>query len=113
MKRSTRVVETYLPKNGIVVGLNSPLSDVLVSKLAIGECTDIEVAREVSAKVNDAECLVADWRARLHVGSKPKSAANVGLVLYPIIEGNANTTWVSCCDICDSHLSSIWCVNWE
>ena len=96
-----------------MVGFNSPLSDVLVSKLAIGECTDIEVAREVSVKVNYAECLVADWCARLHVCSKPKGAANVGLVLYPIIEGNANTTWVSCRDICRSHLSAIGCINWE
>ena len=54
MKRSTSVVETYLPKDGIVVGLNAPLSDVLVSKLAIGERTDIEVTREVSVNINDA-----------------------------------------------------------
>ena len=96
-----------------MVGLNAPLSDVLISKLAIGERTDIEVAREVSVKVNDAECLVADWCISLHVRSKPKRATNVGLVLYPIIEGNANTTWVSCRDICDSHLSAIGCINWE
>ena len=54
MKRSTSVIETYLPKDSVVVGLNSPLSDILVSKFTIGECTDIEVAREVSVKVNDA-----------------------------------------------------------
>ena len=54
MKRSTSVIETYLPKNSVVVGLNAPLSDVLVSKLAIGERTDMEVAREVSVDVNDA-----------------------------------------------------------
>ena len=113
MERSTSVIETYLPKNGIVVGLNSPLSNVLVSKLAIGERTDMEVAREVSVKVDYAECLVSDWCARLHVCSKPKGAANVGLVLYPIIEGNANTTWVSRRDICGSHRSTIWCINWE
>ena len=113
MEGSTSVIETYLPKNSVVVGLNAPLSDVLVSKLAIGERTDIDVAREVSVDVNDAECLVALWCASLHVCSKPKCAANVGLVLYPIIEGNANTTWVSCRDICGSHLSTIWCINWE
>ena len=113
MECSTSVVETHFPKNGIVVGFNSPLSDVLISKLAIGERADIEVAREVSVKVDYAEFLVADWCARLHVCSKPKSAANVGFVLYPVIEGNANTTWVSCRDICSSHLSAIWCVNWE
>ena len=54
MERSASVIETYLPKNSVVVGLNAPLSDVLVSKLAIGERTDIEVTREVSVKVNDA-----------------------------------------------------------
>ena len=113
MKRSTSVVETYLPKNSVVVSLYAPFSNVLVSKLAIGERTDMEVAREVSVKVNYAECLVADWCARLHVCSKPKRAANVGLVLYPVIEGNSNTTWVSCRDVCSSHFSSIWCVNWE
>ena len=113
MKRSTSVVETYLPKNSVVVGFNSPLSDVLVSKLAIGERTDMDVAREVSVNINDAECLVADWCASFHVCSKPKGAANVGLVLYPVIEGNANTTWVSCRDVGSSHLSAIWCVNWE
>ena len=96
-----------------MVGLNAPFSDVLVSKLAIGERTDIEVAREVSVKVNDAEGLVADWCTSFHVGSKPKSAANVGLVLYPVIEGNSNTTWVSRCDICSSHLSAVGCINWE
>ena len=113
MKGSTSVVETYLPKDGIVVGLNAPLSDVLVSKLAIGECADIEVAREVSVKVDYAKFLVADWCTSFHVSCKPKSAANVGLVLYPIIEGNANMTWVSRCDICGSHLSAIGCINWE
>ena len=113
MKRSTSVIETYLPKNSVVVSLYAPFSDVLVSKLAIGERTDTEVAREVSVKVNYAECLVADWCASLHVGSKPKSATNVGLVLYPIIEGNANTTWVSCRDICSSYLSAVGCINWE
>ena len=96
-----------------MVGLNSPLSNVLVSKLTIGERTDMEVAREVSVKVNYAEGLVADWCTSLHVGGKPKSAANVGLVLYPIIEGNANTTWVSRGDICGSHFSAIGCINWE
>ena len=96
-----------------MVGLNAPLSDVLVSKLTIGECADIEVAREVSVEVNYAEFLVSDWRARLHVCGKPQGAANVGLVLYPVIEGNANTTWVSCGDICGSHLSAVWCINWE
>ena len=113
MKCSTSVIETYLPENSVVVGFNSPLSNVLVSKLAIGERTDMEVAREVSVKVNYAECLVADWRTSLHVCSKPKSTANVGLVLYPVIEGNTNTTWVSCGDICGSHLSAIWGINWE
>ena len=113
MKCSTSVVETYLPKDGIVVGLNAPFSNILVSKLAIGERTDIEVAGEVSAEVNYAEFLVSDWRTSLHVCSKPKCAANVGLVLYPIIECNANTTWVSCRDICGSHLSAIWGINWE
>ena len=113
MKRSTSVIETHLPKNGIVVGFNSPFSDVLVSKLAIGECTDIEVTREVSVKVNYAEGLVADWRTSLHVCGKPKSAANVGLVLYPVIECNAHTTWVSCGDIGGSHFSAIGCINWE
>ena len=113
MKRSTSVVETHLPKNGVMVCLNAPFSDVLVSKLAIGERTDIEVAREVSVNVNDAECLVADWCASLHVGGKPKGAANVGLVLYPIIEGNTNTTWVSCRDVCSSHFSAVWCIDWE
>ena len=54
MKCSTSVIETYLPKDGIVVCLDAPLSDVLVSKLAIGERTDMEVAREVSVDVNDA-----------------------------------------------------------
>ena len=96
-----------------MVGFNTPLSDVLVSKLTIGERTDIEVAREVSIEVNYAECLVSDWCTSLHVCSKPKGAANVGLVLYPVIEGNANTTWVSCRDICGSHLSAIRCINWE
>ena len=113
MKRSTSVIETYLPKDGIVVSFNAPLSDVLVSKLAIGERADIEVTREVSVEVNYAECLVALWRTSLHVSSKPKGATNVGLVLYPIIEGNAHTTWVSRRDICSSHLSSIWGINWE
>ena len=96
-----------------MVGLNSPLSDVLVSKLTIGERTDMEVTREVSVKVNYAELLVADWCASFHVRSKPKSTMNIRLVLYPVIEGNANTTWVSCGDICGSHLSAIWCINWE
>ena len=113
MEGGTSVIETCLPKDGIVVGLNAPLSDVLVSKLTIGECADIEVAREVSVNINDAECLVSDWRTSLHVGSKPKSTANVGLVLYPIIEGNANTTWVSCRDVCGSHLSAIGSINCE
>ena len=113
MKCSTSVIETYLPKNSVVVGFNSPLSNVLVSKFAIGERTDIEVAREVSVKVDYAEFLVADWCISLHVCSKPKSTTNVGLVLYPVIEGNANTTWVSCRDVCSSHLSSIRCINWE
>ena len=113
MKRSTSVIETYLPKDGVVVCLNSPLSNVFVSKLAIGERTDIDVTREVSVEVNYAEFLVSDWCASLHVCSKPKSAANVGLVLYPIIEGNADTTWVSRCDICGSHFSTIGCINWE
>ena len=54
MKCSTSVVETHLPKDGVMVGLNSPLSDVLVSKFAIGERTDIEVAREVSVNINYA-----------------------------------------------------------
>ena len=113
MKRSTSVIETYLPKDSVVVGFNPPLSNVLVSKLAIGERTDIEVAREVSVKVDYAEFLVADWRTSLHVCGKPKGATNVGLVLYPVIEGNANTTWVSCGDICGSHLSTVGCINWE
>ena len=113
MKCSTSVIETYFPKNSVVVGFNSPLSNVLVSKLAIGERTDMEVAREVSVKVNYAECLVALWCTSLHVCSKPKSSTNVRLVLYPVIEGNANTTWVSRCDICGSHLSAVWCINWE
>ena len=113
MEGSTSVVETYLPKDGIVVGLNSPLSNVLVSKLAIGERTDMEVAREVSVEVDYTECLVSDWRTSLHVCSKPKRATNVGLVLYPVIKGNTNTTWVSCGDICGSHLSAVWCINWE
>ena len=113
VKCSTSVIETYLPKDGIVVGLNSPFSDVLVSKLTIGERTDMEVAREVSVNINDAECLVALWCTSLHVCSKPKCAANIWLVLYPVIEGNANTTWVSRCDVCSSHPSTIWCINWE
>ena len=113
MECSTSVIETYLPKNGIVVGLNAPFSDVLVSKLAIGERTDMEVAREVSVEVDYTECLVADWCTSLHVGSKPKRATNVGLVLYPVIKGNTNTTWVSCRDICSSHLSAIGGINWE
>ena len=54
MKCSTSVIETYLPKDGVMVGLNAPLSNVFVSKLAISERTDIEVTREVSVKVNDA-----------------------------------------------------------
>ena len=113
MEGSTSVIETYLPKNSVVVGLDAPLSNVLVSKLAIGECADMEVAREVSVEVDYTECLVSDWRTSLHVCSKPKCAANIGLVLYPVIEGNADTTWVSCCDICGSHLSAIGCINWE
>ena len=113
MEGSTSVIETYLPKDGIVVGLNAPLSNIFVSKLAIGECTDMDVAREVSVNINDAEGLVADWRTSLHVCGKPKGTTNVGLVLYPVIEGNANTTWVSRCDICGSHLSAIGCINWE
>ena len=113
MECGTSVVETYLPKNSVVVGLNAPLSNILVSKLTIGECTDMEVAREVSVEVDYAECLVALWCTSLHVCSKPKGAANVGLVLYPVIEGNANTTWVSRRDICSSHLSSVGCINWE
>ena len=113
MECSTSVIETYLPKNGIVVGFNSPFSDVLVSKLAIGERTDIDITREVSIEVNYAEFLVALWCTSLHVCSKPKGAANIRLVLYPVIEGNANTTWVSCRDICGSHLSAIWGINWE
>ena len=54
MECGTSVVETHLPKDGIVVGFNAPFSDVLVSKLAIGECTDMKVAREVSVNINDA-----------------------------------------------------------
>ena len=113
MEGSTSVIETYLPKDGVVVGFNSPFSNILVSKLAIGERADMEVAREVSVEVNYAECLVADWRTSLHVCGKPKGATNVGLVLYPVIEGNTNTTWVSCRDICSSHLSAIGGINWE
>ena len=54
MKCSTSVIETYFPKDSIVVCFNAPLSDVLVSKLAIGERTDMDVAREVSVNINDA-----------------------------------------------------------
>ena len=113
MECSASIVETHLPKNGVMVGLNAPLSNVLVSKLAIGERTDIDVTREVSVEVNYAEFLVSDWCASLHVCGEPKCTTNVGLVLYPIIEGNANTTWVSSCDICSSHFGAIGCINWE
>ena len=71
MERSTSVIETYLPKDGIVVGFNSPLSNILISKLTIGESADMEVAREVSVKVNYAKGLVALWCTSLHVCSKP------------------------------------------